>query len=121
MNPDHAPPTGDHADAGVQWEIPEDTSIAALHHDWCNTIAFAELGDRLIRRLQDARLRLDRGRAVFDHESPSRQDILAYRAAVTDLLDILDTVIRETGSEMRDLSTAAPAIEPRRIWRRMVR
>ncbi len=58
---------------------------------------FTTLSDRLVRHLFDVGLQLHTLRAVFEQHDSSEPDLRAASAAVTDLLDDLDMLIRDTG------------------------
>ncbi|WP_067687694.1 hypothetical protein [Nocardia jejuensis] len=69
---------------------------------------FAALSDELVRNLFDARLRVDRARSSFDCGAPTAAEILQLRAALEEILDGLDTMIRDTGLAMLELTSAVP-------------
>ncbi|MGV9678449.1 hypothetical protein ACWDSJ_24485 [Nocardia sp. NPDC003482] len=61
-----------------------------------DALPFAELGDRLARHLFDAGLRLDSLHTVFDRETASAAELRHASAAVGEVLDRLDAILRET-------------------------
>jgi hypothetical protein len=85
-----------------------------IHHDWCNTNAFAALGDQLVRDLLDTSLRLDRTRSVFDSGDPTNAEIDEFRTAVVEIVDNLNTMIRDTGLAMLTLTSSVPIVELKR-------
>lgn len=79
---------------------------------------FTELGDRLVRKLFDAGLRLDTIRMAFDRDHLTTLELQEHRAAMVDILGNLDSMIRTTGLAMLTLTAAAPMGELRSRRRR---
>ncbi|MCX4092997.1 hypothetical protein [Nocardia sp. alder85J] len=61
------------------------------------TVAFAELGCRLARRLFDASLRLDALHAVYDRPDSTREELRTAGVAIGDVLDQLSLMLHDTG------------------------
>ncbi|MEV6278642.1 GAF domain-containing protein [Nocardia sp. NPDC051832] len=88
-------------------------------HEHCDTLAFAVLGERLVRALFDGGLRLGRIRATLDGETLTPTEISTAREALDQAVDDLDAMIRDTGLAMLTLTSTVPATElPRRRRRR---
>ncbi|MFG1792143.1 hypothetical protein [Nocardia sp. NPDC049149] len=79
---------------------------------------FTELGDRLVRNLFDAGLRLDSVRMAFDRETLTTAEIDEHRVAIVDILATLDSMIRTTGLAMIAMTATAPMGGPRSRRRR---
>ncbi|MEV0248612.1 GAF domain-containing protein [Nocardia sp. NPDC050712] len=83
-----------------------------------DTLAFAELGERLVRTLFDGGLRLSRVRAALDGELVTPLALADARDALEQAVTDLDMMIRETGLAMLDLTSTVPTPEFRRRRRR---
>ncbi|MBB5918658.1 hypothetical protein BJY24_007570 [Nocardia transvalensis] len=81
-----------------------------------------ESNDRLVRHLFDIGLQLHSVRAVFDRELSTPEELQAARATMVEVLDDLDTLIRDAGNTTLDLALQhgpeTPADRPRRRRRR---
>ncbi|WP_433679654.1 hypothetical protein [Nocardia sp. CA-119907] len=75
--------------------------------------AFADSSDRLVRRLFDVGLRLHKLRVVFDRRDPSSAELQTTSDAIAEMLDDLDSLIRETGLAMLELARERHAEPPR--------
>ncbi|MEU7141028.1 hypothetical protein ABZ942_16365 [Nocardia sp. NPDC046473] len=76
-----------------------------------DTAEFTELGDRLVRKLFDAGLRLDTIRMAFDRDGLTTAELDEHRTAIVDILVNLDSMIRTTGMAMLSLTATAPMAE----------
>ncbi|MFX0579148.1 hypothetical protein [Nocardia nepalensis] len=74
--------------------------------------AVTDSSDRLVRRLFDVGLRLHKLRGVFDRRDPRAEDLQTTSAAIAEMLDDLDGLIRETGLAMLELARERHAEPP---------
>ena len=85
------------------WRRPRRSFIPAEELSGSATV-FADSSDRLVRRLFDVGLRLHKHRTVFDRRDLSPADLRTTSAAIAEILDDLDRLIRETGLTMLELA-----------------
>ncbi|WP_459959049.1 GAF domain-containing protein [Nocardia sp. IFM 10818] len=83
----------------------------AGEHERCNSAAFAELGDRLVRTLFDGGLQLHRARVALEGGRLTPAAAAAALEAVERAADDLDEMIRDTGMTMLALTSAVPLAE----------
>ncbi|MEU0505110.1 hypothetical protein [Nocardia sp. NPDC005998] len=79
-------------------------SFAPTNELSAGATAFTDSSDRLVRRLFDVGLRLHKLRVVFDRRDPSSEELQTTRDAIAEMLDDLDSLIRETGLTMLELA-----------------